>query len=130
MALKSSGVMIQVLICRMKSSTGCDHCGLRTITLPGQGGNPNRIERTSEGRAEGREIGLRHRRGEDEPIVLIGAYRLLAAPFRAHDHQAAAVANHGGAVISNNLVMSRRLRSEVISAIASIRTRSPASRST
>ena len=88
MALCSSGVSTQLRSCWMKSSSGLRPHGIAHHDVAGTGRKAEAFECGGEFGAKARKIGLRNGRCEQQPVVLIGAHRLLAAPFRSHDHQA------------------------------------------
>ena len=67
--------------------------GIAHHHVAGTGGKAEAFERVGEIPAEGVEIGLRDRLGEDEAVVLIGAEGLLAAPLAAHHDETTLVAN-------------------------------------
>ena len=53
------------------------------------------VERAGEGLAEAVELRRRHRLRQQEPVVLVGAHRLLAPPLAAHQQEAALLLDRG-----------------------------------
>ena len=102
----------------MKSSTGCDHCGLRIITLPGQGGK--RSLSAAVRRCESLRDHLRKWPGEQQTIVPVGARsaRAPSEPMIIRQPPCGSMAAH-----LEQLGDQPAIEIEVISAIAWIRTR-------
>ena len=94
------------------------------------GGKAEALERAGEAVAEALQLARVDRVRQQEPVVLVGAHGLLAAPLRPITMRQPASRIEGGAISSNSLANRRRLRSEVISAIASTLTPCRSSRST
>ena len=98
--------------------------------VAGAGRKAEALERLRERRAEAGKLGLRNRRGQQRPLSW--SVRTVCSPRPSEPmiirQPASRIA--GGAIRSNSLTKSRRLRSEVISAIASTLHALPASRST
>ena len=119
MAASASRLNTQALSWRIKPSTVCDQTGLRTMTFPGQGGNPNLSnvpEKASRNCARSAAWNLL---GKKKGVVLVGPHRLLATPFRTHQQQAAILSDgRVGRPCSKSFMKSRRFKSEVISAIS------------